>query len=192
MDELHLVLQNTAVTENLVSNEDLVGAVYESVNVDVNVGSEIKVDVNPTEPPISIIIKEATSSIPSVEEPFDYDDFDENFESAPQSVGIVHIVDNAIDEKIEEFRNKKNKTNPKICQICNKIYRTNYKLKLHMQTHSNNLKHKCSYDGCEKSFKSKLGLEEHQARHTGKFNFYCDVCSKGFLVRSYLLGHQRY
>lgn len=67
------------------------------------------------------------------EEPFDYDDFDENFESGPQSVDQWNNVDDAIEEKIEEFRNKKKRPNPKICPICNKLFRTPYKLKSHMK-----------------------------------------------------------
>lgn len=68
------------------------------------------------------------------EEPFDYDDFDENFESGPQSVEQWNNeLDDAIEEKIEEFRNKKKRPNPKICPICNKLFRTPFKLKSHMK-----------------------------------------------------------
>ena len=67
------------------------------------------------------------------EEPFDYDDFDENYESGPQSVEQWNNVDDAIEEKIEEFRNKKKRPNPKICPICNKLFRTPFKLKSHMK-----------------------------------------------------------
>jgi uncharacterized Zn-finger protein len=189
-----MALETTSESQNLVANNDLIGAVYDNMTVDPD--HELHKEQIESEAPISVIIREALTDEPPpdslvMEEPFTYDDFDENLESAPQSVDHNN-VDNLLDEKIEEFRNKKNKTNPKICTICNKLYRTNYKLKLHMMTHSNTFKHKCSFEGCEKSFKSKLGLQEHEAaRHTGKFNFTCEVCQKGFHVRSYLIGHQR-
>ncbi|KAG5668634.1 hypothetical protein PVAND_016569 [Polypedilum vanderplanki] len=102
---------------------------------------------------------------------FPYDDFDESRESFPSD---RNNVDNAIDKKIEEFiQNKRSKTNPKICTICNKLFRTNYKLREHMQTHENNPNFICEFSECGKTFKSKIGLKEHSARHTGQFNFTC-------------------
>lgn len=121
---------------------------------------------------------------------FTYDDFDESCQSAPTD---RNNVDNAIDKKIEEFiLNKGNKANPKICSICNKLFRTNYKLRIHMETHSeNNAKFICNSEGCTKTFKSKIGLQEHAAKHTGEFNFTCNICHKQFLLRSYFMSHQR-
>lgn len=121
---------------------------------------------------------------------FIYDDFDESCQSVPSD---RNNVDNAIDKKIEEFiQNKGNKANPKICTVCNKLFRTNYKLRVHMETHAeNNSKFICNAESCGKAFKSKIGLQEHAAKHTGEFNFTCEVCSKQFLLRSYFVAHQR-
>lgn len=121
---------------------------------------------------------------------FTYDDFDESCQSVPSD---RNNVDNAIDKKIEEFiQNKGNRANPKICTVCNKLFRTNYKLRVHMETHAeNNAKFICTADGCCKAFKSKIGLQEHAAKHTGQFNFTCDVCHKQFVLRSYFVAHQR-
>ena len=121
---------------------------------------------------------------------FTYDDFDESCQSVPSD---RNNVDNAIDKKIEEFiQNKGKKANPKICTVCNKLFRTNHKLKCHMETHAeNNAKHVCTFTNCNKAFKSKIGLQEHAARHTGDFNFTCETCHKKFLLRSYFLAHQR-
>lgn len=121
---------------------------------------------------------------------FTYDDFDESCQSAPSD---RNNVDNAIDKKIEEFiQNKGNKANPKICTVCNKLFRTNYKLRVHMETHAeNNAKFVCGFDGCSKAFKSKIGLQEHAAKHTGDYKFTCEVCQKKFMLRSYFVAHQR-
>lgn len=121
---------------------------------------------------------------------FTYDDFDESCHSV---LSDRNNVDNAIDKKIEEFiQNKGKKANPKICTVCNKLFRTNYKLKCHMEIHNeNNSKYICNFLNCNKAFKSKIGLQEHSARHTGSFNFTCEVCQKKFLLRSYFLAHQR-
>lgn len=120
---------------------------------------------------------------------FTYDDFDESCQSVPSD---RNNVDNAIDKKIEEFiQNKGSKTNPKICTVCNKLFRTNYKLRVHMETHDNNAKFICTFEGCNKAFKSKIGLQEHAAKHTGNYSFTCEVCQKQFLLRSYFVAHQR-
>lgn len=121
---------------------------------------------------------------------FTYDDFDESCQSVPSD---RNNVDNAIDKKIEEFiQNKGNKANPKICTVCNKLFRTNYKLRVHMETHAeNNAKFICTFESCNKAFKSKIGLQEHAAKHTGDYKFTCEVCEKKFLLRSYFVAHQR-
>jgi hypothetical protein len=121
---------------------------------------------------------------------FPYEDFDESRESFPSD---RNNVDNAIDRKIEEFiQNKRSKANPKICTVCNKLFRTNYKLREHMLTHADNAERfVCETRGCRKTFKSKIGLKEHAARHSGEFRFTCEVCQKRFLLRSYFLAHQR-
>lgn len=120
---------------------------------------------------------------------FTYDDFDESCQSFPND---RNNIDNAIDKKIEEFiQNKRHKANPKICTVCNKLFRTNYKLREHMQTHENNPKFFCDFPECNKTFKSKIGLKEHAAKHTGEYNFVCTDCDKKFLLRSYYLAHQK-
>ena len=121
---------------------------------------------------------------------FTYDDFDDTCQSVPSD---RNNVDNAIDKKIEEFiQNKGKKANPKICTVCNKLFRTNYKLRVHMETHAeNNAKFICTFENCNKAFKSKIGLKEHAARHTGTYNFTCETCQKQFLLKSYFVAHQR-
>nr|CAD7392794.1 unnamed protein product [Timema cristinae] len=42
-----------------------------------------------------------------------------------------------------------------------------------------------------KSFRSKIGLAQHEAKHTGQYEFSCSTCGKGFQCKSYLIVHQR-
>lgn len=60
-----------------------------------------------------------------------------------------------------------------------------------MKSHSNDTPFKCSYAECPKRFRSKIGLLQHEAQHTGDHRFACPVCGKGFQVRSYLTTHMK-
>uniref|UniRef100_A0A182XX26 Uncharacterized protein n=1 Tax=Anopheles stephensi TaxID=30069 RepID=A0A182XX26_ANOST len=84
-----------------------------------------------------------------------------------------------------------NLANDKTCEICFKTFRTRQKLTIHRNTHLRLAPFKCTFDGCTKAFKSRIGLDEHVARHTNSFEFTCDICSKGFQHRSYLSAHRR-
>uniref|UniRef100_A0A182NCX0 Protein krueppel n=1 Tax=Anopheles dirus TaxID=7168 RepID=A0A182NCX0_9DIPT len=81
--------------------------------------------------------------------------------------------------------------NDKTCDVCYKTFRTRQKLTIHRNTHLRLAPFKCTFDGCSKAFKSRIGLEEHVARHTNSFEYTCDICSKGFQHRSYLSAHRR-
>ncbi|XP_053660583.1 zinc finger protein 761-like [Anopheles marshallii] len=81
--------------------------------------------------------------------------------------------------------------NDKTCEICFKTFRTRQKLTIHRNTHLRLAPFKCSFEGCTKAFKSRIGLDEHVARHTNSFEFSCDICQKGFQHRSYLSAHRR-
>lgn len=56
---------------------------------------------------------------------------------------------------------------------------TNYKLTEHMKKHETPAPFKCKMENCAKTFRSKIGLIQHEASHTGDFKFSCDVCGKG-------------
>ncbi|KAL1518038.1 hypothetical protein ABEB36_001724 [Hypothenemus hampei] len=77
----------------------------------------------------------------------------------------------------------------KICTVCGKTYKTNYKLAEHMTKHTGERPYKCK--SCDKSFRSKIGLAQHEAKHTGQYELRCSTCGKGFQCRSYLMVHQK-
>uniref|UniRef100_A0A182IKD1 Uncharacterized protein n=1 Tax=Anopheles atroparvus TaxID=41427 RepID=A0A182IKD1_ANOAO len=79
----------------------------------------------------------------------------------------------------------------KTCEVCFKTFRSRQKLTVHRNTHLRVAPFKCTFDGCAKAFKSRIGLEEHLARHTNCFEHTCDICHKGFQHRSYLSAHRR-
>src|SRR5207249_8820766 len=47
----------------------------------------------------------------------------------------------------------------------------------------------CNHPNCEKKFKTKKGLKNHQFVHNGKYPFKCLECSKGFTKRIRLNEH---
>ncbi|XP_058825341.1 zinc finger protein with KRAB and SCAN domains 8-like [Topomyia yanbarensis] len=81
--------------------------------------------------------------------------------------------------------------NDRTCDICGKVCTTRTKLKLHRNSHLKIFPFTCPMDNCAKAFKSKIGLDEHVAKHTGNYPLSCGVCGKGFMIQSYLTAHQR-
>lgn len=63
---------------------------------------------------------------------------------------------------------KNNKS--KVCGDCGKSFNTNYKLKEHQKTHSSDTPYHCTVQNCMKKFRSKIGLAQHEAAHSGKFS----------------------
>ncbi|XP_053697346.1 zinc finger protein 436-like [Sabethes cyaneus] len=81
--------------------------------------------------------------------------------------------------------------NDRTCDICGKVCSTRTKLKIHRNTHLNVTPFACPIENCTKAFKSKSGLDEHVAKHTGNYPLSCGICGKGFAKQSYLSTHQR-
>uniref|UniRef100_A0A182QQN4 Protein krueppel n=1 Tax=Anopheles farauti TaxID=69004 RepID=A0A182QQN4_9DIPT len=106
----------------------------------------------------------------------DYDEPEPVSASSSNTVGVIDSTQPA---------------NDKTCEVCHKTFRTRQKLAIHRNTHLRLAPFKCTFDGCAKAFKSRIGLEEHVARHTNSFEYTCEVCSKGFQHRSYLSAHRR-
>ena len=53
------------------------------------------------------------------------------------------------------------------------------------------MRYKCKEEGCTAAFVRISGLKDHEiVAHTKKYNFNCDICDKGFLRKSQLLGEK--
>ncbi|XP_011309348.1 zinc finger protein 501 isoform X2 [Fopius arisanus] len=92
---------------------------------------------------------------------------------------------------------------------CGKAYTTSFKLKKHRNTHDNFSRpfspdlpdlppakkpktlHKCTYEGCEATFKKRDRLEGHIRQHKGERPFKCTVenCDKAYATNSHLKRH---
>lgn len=93
------------------------------------------------------------------------------------------------------------------CVICIRKFRTAYDLKVHMRCHDNEKPYFCKYANCDKTYRSNSQLNVHLRTHTGKLqegnswgivNFagfsgekrhQCRVCSKKFGESSTLKRH---
>eukprot|EP00057_Strongylocentrotus_purpuratus_P003684 XP_003727141.1 PREDICTED: zinc finger protein 37 [Strongylocentrotus purpuratus] len=65
------------------------------------------------------------------------------------------------------------------CELCNKAFRTQDKLKVHTDWHYNIRSYTC--DLCGKSFLTKGNLDKHQFVHKDKKPHECQICSRGFM-----------
>ncbi|XP_016951565.1 zinc finger protein 271 [Drosophila biarmipes] len=74
-----------------------------------------------------------------------------------------------------------------ICTQCTKSYSTKNALSLHMNSHNGARPFKCSV--CQQAFTDPSAKRRHEANHD-KFPFHCDICFKGFLLRSQLITHR--
>lgn len=107
------------------------------------------------------------------------------FEITLKSETVTSIkVDNTNVSKVD-IKEFSREVKGKICEICNRICRSNGRLKIHMLSHSSDKPHKCMFDGCRKEFKSKIGLTEHEAKHTGDILIFINLFSR-FIVLNFL------
>ncbi|GAB0090300.1 hypothetical protein DMENIID0001_050190 [Sergentomyia squamirostris] len=104
------------------------------------------------------------------------------------------------------------------CKICKKLFRSPYKLRVHMVTHTGERKFECGL--CEKKFakkdvlsthlkihmanvhtanvtcsicgivsKNAFSLKQHMRRHTADKSFQCSVCGKAFVYKCDMIRH---
>lgn len=55
--------------------------------------------------------------------------------------------------------------------------------------HHNEPQFKCSFEGCQKAFITKLLLTNHEKIHTGQRDFMCHLCEKCFYSSNHLRRH---
>jgi uncharacterized Zn-finger protein len=70
---------------------------------------------------------------------------------------------------------------------CEKKFRTKKNLNCHLVTHSTERPFKCQF--CPKDFKVKRLLKFHEGLHKDFKPFNCDICGRGFPAKPYLKSH---
>ncbi|GJQ81245.1 hypothetical protein Trydic_g20464 [Trypoxylus dichotomus] len=66
--------------------------------------------------------------------------------------------------------------NLKLCTVCGKQFKSNYKLKIHMRIHTGETPYQCSY--CDRKMSTRNHLVVHERTHTGEKPHVCPVCKK--------------
>ena len=73
---------------------------------------------------------------------------------------------------------------------CKKLFFTAKAMRGHiLTTHQGIKKYKCHYEGCDKSYRQKNGLEEHIRTHTGEKPWGCSGCKMRFHARKTYNDH---
>ncbi|CAL4085537.1 unnamed protein product [Meganyctiphanes norvegica] len=75
------------------------------------------------------------------------------------------------------------------CTQCPKVFSQNFKLEVHMRTHTGERPFACTQ--CGKKFTLQFNLETHIRIHTGERPYQCPECKKKFSQQSHLKTHMR-
>ncbi|XP_069125021.1 transcription factor E4F1-like [Argopecten irradians] len=73
------------------------------------------------------------------------------------------------------------------CSVCNKVFRANSNLRLHMRSHIGDRPHKCPH--CDKCFVTKDTLCKHMSVHSEERQYKCGECGKLFKRISHVREH---
>ncbi|XP_062544309.1 zinc finger protein 626-like [Armigeres subalbatus] len=78
------------------------------------------------------------------------------------------------------------------CEYCGKGCATSSDLTVHRRTHTNERPYKCSYEGCEKNYKTNGAMIKHvRSVHTLERPYKCtfEACDRGFVCSQQLKNH---
>ena len=75
------------------------------------------------------------------------------------------------------------------CATCQKQFRDRWNLANHERIHTGEAPYMCNY--CKKRFKTKYELKNHERIHTGEKPYQCETCNKRFSQTSSLKTHEK-
>jgi uncharacterized Zn-finger protein len=79
------------------------------------------------------------------------------------------------------------KKNSHVCEICGRSFAWKGTFNMHVKRHMTESKdrpHVCPFEGCGKTFLARKDLQVHTNVHTGKKDYLCQHCGKGFSQRA--------
>ena len=76
------------------------------------------------------------------------------------------------------------------CEICGKVLKTKYSLKLHVKLMHEKVAGQFPCDECGKVLKTKATLEYHKRVHAGEYPFRCDQCGNGYMTEKKMMDCQ--
>ncbi|XP_052075922.1 zinc finger protein 728-like [Mytilus californianus] len=109
--------------------------------------------------------------------------------SNEQNICVVNDKSFSLDKQSLLPKRKETSDNlPFTCKICDKGFKGEIRLQVHMRTHTGETPYKC--DICSKGFIGETKLQLHMRTHTGENLYKCDICCKAFGCRTSLTRHR--
>lgn len=90
--------------------------------------------------------------------------------------------------KRKKYRKLKDKQITFICDICNKVFKRNFSLKIHKRIHDDEKPFKCEL--CPMVFNQKSNYTKHKLIHLNQKPHKCTQCDNTFSQKSHLKTHQ--
>uniref|UniRef100_A0A3P9M3E7 C2H2-type domain-containing protein n=1 Tax=Oryzias latipes TaxID=8090 RepID=A0A3P9M3E7_ORYLA len=141
--------------------------------------------------------QESSGPEPSGQHPLLFRYQDQNQEEgqhgALQPLGAAEWMQDGISSREEAAAESRSHLNPgKVlfnCDVCGKVFRFQYQLRIHAVAHTDERPFSCKV--CGKSFKRKRCFLIHSRVHTGENLNACEICGKTFTKSSALTVHMR-
>lgn len=100
---------------------------------------------------------------------------------------VCKLVFVSEEELSDHLKKRKIHQNAYECCACMNIFRTMFKLDIHIIAHTGEKRYECKL--CEKKYKTSQTLRRHSLGHTDEKPFECELCGKKFKFHEYLRRH---